>query len=69
MTKVCFSADGKKIISSSLDKSIKIWNAYTGDNIKTLQGHAYYVNSVCYSLDGKRIVSGSYDNTIKIWDA
>jgi COMPASS component SWD3 len=45
-----------------------LWDAYTGNNIRTLLGHTLYVSSVCFSSDDKKIVSGSYDHTIKVWD-
>ncbi|MEE0961709.1 MAG: hypothetical protein U0L54_04100, partial [Bacteroidales bacterium] len=66
---VAYSPDGTKIISGSSDKTVKIWNANTGECLKTLKGHLSYVRSVAYSPDGTKIISGSYDETIKIWDA
>ena len=66
---VAYSPDGTKIISGSVDKTIKIWDANTGVCLKTLEGHSEYVYSVAYSPDGRRIVSGSNDKTVKIWDA
>src|SRR3989304_684981 len=58
-----------KIVSGSGDHSIKIWNAETGELIRTLLGHTNSVHSVCFSSDNKRIVSGSDDGNIKIWNA
>ncbi len=66
---VAFSPDSTKIISGSYDKTIKIWDANTGQCLKTLEGHSRYVSSVAYSPDGTKIISGSYDYTIKIWNA
>ena len=66
---VAYSPDGTKIISGSMDGTIKIWNANTGQCLKTLKGHSEYIYSVAFSPDGRRIVSGSNDKTIKIWDA
>jgi WD40 repeat protein len=66
---VCISSDGKKIVSSGYDKTIKMWNALTGYIIKSLVGHTDSVLSVCFSKDNKTIASGSGDKTIKIWDA
>ena len=66
---VAYSPDGTKIISCSEDKTIKIWNANTGECLKILEGHSVDVKSVAYSPDGKRIISGSIDRTIKIWNA
>ncbi len=61
------SKSGKIIVSGSHDKTIKIWDVYSGNNIKTLYTISN-VNSVYFSSDSKLIVSGSYDTTIKIWD-
>ncbi len=63
------SPDGKRIVSGSVDKTVKVWDAATGAELMTLRGHDKGVRSVAFSPDGKRIVSGSKDKTIKIWDA
>jgi WD40 repeat protein len=64
---VAYSPDGSKITSGSWDKTVKIWDAESGRELLTLEGHASRVRSVAYSPDGRRIVSGSDDNTLKIW--
>ena len=64
---VAFSPDGTKIISDSLDGTIKIWDANTGECLETLEGHSKSVYSVAFSPDGTKIISGSDDDTIKIW--
>ena len=47
--------------------AIKIWDANTGECLKTLEGHSKDVSSVAFSPDGTKIISGSEDHTIKIW--
>ncbi|KAF8601280.1 WD40 repeat-like protein [Ceratobasidium sp. AG-I] len=65
-----YSYDGTRIVSSSADSTIRIWDAYTGRMLgEPLQGHTNAVRSVGYSHDGTRIVSGSEDKTIRTWDA
>jgi WD40 repeat protein len=66
---VSFSPDGKRIVSGSLDNTLKVWDAQTGQETLTLEGHSSVVTSVSFSPDGKRIVSGNWDKTLKVWDA
>jgi DNA-binding beta-propeller fold protein YncE len=67
---IAFSPDGKRIVSASHDRTIRIWDARTGKQIgDPLVGHTREVNSAVFSLDGKHIVSASWDKTIRIWDA
>jgi WD40 repeat protein len=65
---VAFSPDGKWIVSGGVDKTLKVWDAETGEEMLTLQGHSEIVRSVNFSPDGRRIVSGGADKTIKVWD-
>jgi WD40 repeat protein len=66
---VSFSPDGRRIVSGSDDDTLKVWDAETGQEMLTLEGHSDWVRSVSFSPDGRRIVSGSDDNTLKVWDA
>jgi len=70
VSSVAFSQDGKCIISGSVDKTVHVWDAETGEAVHTpLQGHTDMVYSIAFSQDGKCIVSGSHDKTIRVWDA
>ena len=66
---VRWSPDGAVLVSGSEDYLVKIWNATTGECLKTLEGHTNDVWSVAYSPDGKQIASCSDDQSVKIWDA
>lgn len=47
--------------------SIRIYNYDTGDLVKSLNGHASYVNAI-EILNEKYIASGSWDSKVIIWD-
>ena len=63
-----FSPDGIRVATGSHDKTARIWNAETGEELVTLTGHTDFVESVAFSPDGSTIVTGSDDRTAKIWD-
>ncbi|MDJ0898785.1 MAG: hypothetical protein QNJ55_08230, partial [Xenococcus sp. MO_188.B8] len=60
--------DGTILASGSFDRTIKLWNVETGQEIRTLQGHDGSVWSVSFSPDGTILASGSSDDTIKLWN-
>ncbi|KAL5512561.1 hypothetical protein ACEPAG_3214 [Sanghuangporus baumii] len=69
VTSVVFSPDGKRIASGSLDHTILVWDADSGEVVSgPFKGHTGWVNSVAFSPDGKRVASGSNDHTIRVWD-
>jgi hypothetical protein len=64
---VAFSPDGRTTLSSSDDKTLKLWDAASGKEIHTFLGHAASVGSFAFSPDGRGALSGSGD-TLKLWD-
>ncbi|EDO03054.1 hypothetical protein SS1G_05532 [Sclerotinia sclerotiorum 1980 UF-70] len=65
---VAFSPDGTKVASGSDDRTIRLWDAATGESLQTLEGHSNWVRSVAFSPDGTKVASGSDDRTIRLWD-
>jgi WD40 repeat protein len=53
---VAFSRDGTRLISSSEEKKLKLWDGKTGELIRTFNGQAEYVSALAFSPDGTRVL-------------
>ena len=56
------------LATASRDETVRLWDATTGKQKKTLKGHIAPVNGAAFSPDGQTIVSWSNDRTIRLWD-
>jgi hypothetical protein len=66
---VAFSPDGARLATASWDKTARLWDARTGEELLVLKGHTDEVHAVCFSPDGTRLATASADNTARLWDA
>jgi WD40 repeat protein len=67
---LAFSSDGRHIVSSSWDKTIRLWDTMSGAEVlDPLEGHEFGNLSVAVSPDGRMIASGSSNSPIRIWDS
>ncbi|OMJ95589.1 hypothetical protein SteCoe_1010 [Stentor coeruleus] len=67
ITQVLFSPDGHFIASASNDKSVKLWEGFTGQYLASFRSHVGAVYQISWSADSRMIASASKDSTVKIW--
>src|SRR5262245_32817214 len=68
---IAFSPDGRHVLTGSFDKTLRLWEAATGKEIKSFggqAGHQQNILAVAFSPDTHYLASGSQDNTVKLWD-
>jgi WD40 repeat protein len=68
VTAVAVYAEGRRAISGSKDRTLKIWDLGAGIELRSLSGHDGGVASVRAFAEGRRAISASDDGTLKIWD-
>ena len=68
VTDLWFHPNGKYLISSADDKSIRIWDLVLGRCYRKIyNAHDHFVS--CFDMKGKIAASGSVDTTLKLWQA
>ncbi len=63
------SPDSRWLLTTSDDRTARLWDATSGNPISIPLCHASYVNSAVFSPDGNRVLTASSDNTARLWDA
>lgn len=66
---VDFSPDGKRIASTGLDRSVRLWDAETGEQLAIARNHLLDGTCVRFSPDGRLLATASQDSTVQIRDA
>jgi len=66
---VIFSPDGSLIASASKDKTARLFNADTGDNLAVMIGHYAPLYAVTFSPDGRTLASCSDNHKVRFWHA
>ncbi len=72
---VAFSPDGHLLASGLEDAGTQLWDAATGERLRTLHPDATFwtemtgpVHAVAFSPDGRLLASGSEDKTVRLWE-
>jgi tetratricopeptide (TPR) repeat protein len=65
---VSLSSDGRRALTASNDKTVRLWDVDAGKCLHKLEGHTAEVYSAALSPDGRRAASASADRTVRLWD-
>jgi WD40 repeat protein len=63
---MAFTKDGSAVATASLDKTIKVWDAASGKELKSL-AHPVGFMGLAFSADGARMATGDGSGGIQVW--
>ncbi|KAJ3402012.1 hypothetical protein HDU80_005508 [Chytriomyces hyalinus] len=66
---VIFHKDASMLLTSSADKSIKVWNLGEegAELVQSIDGHHFGMRPLCISPDGNFVASATSSNVFKLW--
>lgn len=67
--RITYSPDGRKIVTTAADRTIKVFDAETLDELTTLDAQSDWVMSLDYSPDGRHLAAGRFDGSLSIYDS
>jgi WD40 repeat protein len=68
VTGVAVSRDGRRVVSTAVEGTVKLWDGESGLELLSLHGHGTWALAVALSNDGKRAISAHVKSILKVWD-
>src|SRR5262249_49437346 len=69
VTHAAFNPKGDRIVTSSFDKTARIWDVGTGSEVAVLRGHKDAIETAMFNPDGTRVITAARDGTARVWNA
>ena len=68
LLKCVISPDINTLVTTSADKSIRVWNTTSWELVRSLTQHQKWVWDAVFSADSSYLVSVSSDTQARLWD-
>jgi WD40 repeat protein len=65
---VCYSPDGKRIVTAAHDRTVRVWDAASGKELGSLPNQNGMVRKISFSPDGRRVAVLASDQALQTWD-
>ena len=67
ITCIAFSSNSRLVASGSYDLTIRIWDIFTGKQVRVFRGHETTIFDVFFTNNDQILISASADCTIRFW--
>jgi hypothetical protein len=65
---LAFSPDGRMLASGGHEGTVKLWDAVTGKERRSLKAHTQKVRCLAFSSDGRLLATAGHDRSVRLWD-
>jgi WD40 repeat protein len=66
---IAFAPNGDQLASASNDRTVRLWDTTTGQQIQQFDGHNQYISAIAFSPNNKLVASASSDQTVRLWNS
>src|SRR5262249_24886318 len=63
-----FSPDGKLAAAAGSDMVVRLWDAFTGRETRSLRGHTDWVTALAFAPDGQGLLAASVDKSARFFE-
>jgi WD40 repeat protein len=73
VNRLAWSPDGKWLVTGAgtykndPGGQVRVWDAATGAEKASLEGHTKHITSIAFAPDGKTLATGSADDKVRVW--
>ena len=65
---LCLSEDGRYAVSGASDRTVRVWDLRSREQIAVLGGHTRGVTALAVTRDFRYAVSGASDKCVRVWN-
>jgi WD40 repeat protein len=66
LTALAFTPDGKKLVTNNLGRTVRFWDAATGEELAAVRGPENRV--LALTADGRTLATANTDGAVQLWD-
>lgn len=68
ITAMALSSDGRLLVTASWDKTLRLWDATSGQELRRFEGYKGVIKAVALSPNSELLLAGGEDGYARLWN-